>query len=95
LTPAEASARVREGALGDELAKRAKLTDNLWMAEIKQSVTALQIFHYGDSGEGINFLVEDGKIILLCSGWGTGPVSDLKMFPRGDKNICLLTRICG
>jgi len=95
LTPEEVCDRIRKGELGKELAERAINTPNLWMHEIKQDVVENQIFSYGDYREGVNLIVDKGKLVFLCSGWGTGPISDLKVIKRGDKSILQYTYSIG
>jgi len=85
LTPGEVCFRIRKGDLGKELAERANKTDNLWMQEVEQNVIDNQIFC---GGNGINLLVEDGKLILLCPrGWGAGPLFDLTVISNGKERV--------
>jgi hypothetical protein len=91
LTPDKVIQRVRAGELGSQLAERARKTDRLWMAEIRQDVVDVQIFHYSDYRSGINLLVENGKLVLLCGGFGTGPVSNLKVTTRNGRRILSYT----
>ncbi len=83
------------GELGDNLADRARKTDNLWMREIDQNVLPMQIFYYADYRAGISVLVENDKPILLCAGYGSGPVSGLTVVSRGGKTVLTYTYTIG
>jgi hypothetical protein len=95
LTPAEVSRRVKAGEVGQKLAKRARLMKNLSMSEVKQNVVDLQIFYYSDNRSGVNLLFENGKLILLCAAWGSGPVSGLKFIAKDGKRFLRYTYTMG
>ena len=95
LTKDQVIQRIIDGEIGVELAERAKKSENLWVQEIDQKIIPMQIFYYSDDGSGISVLVENEKLILLCAGWGSGPVSDLTVISRGGKKVLRYTYTTG
>lgn len=66
-------AAIRAGALGSEVAARARGVENLHIREITGEKIPFQLFSFSDYRSGYTLLVEDEKtLVLLCSAFGGG-----------------------
>ena len=63
---------IRNGELGDDFAERAEISDNLNVQEIEISTIPFQVFTFSDYQAGYTLIVENDKLVLLCSGYGGG-----------------------
>lgn len=71
-TPASIEQAIKYGELGDDFAERAEISDNLNVQEIDISTIPFQVFTFSDYQAGYTLIVENDKLVLLCSGYGGG-----------------------
>lgn len=71
-TPASIEQAIKNGELGDDFAERAEISDNLNAQEIETSTIPFQVFSFSDYQAGYTLIVENDKLVLLCSGYGGG-----------------------
>ncbi|MCD4846751.1 MAG: hypothetical protein K8R76_01010 [Candidatus Aegiribacteria sp.] len=71
-TPASIEQAIKNGELGDDFAERAEISDNLNVQEIEISTIPFQVFTFSDYQAGYTLIVENDKLVLLCSGYGGG-----------------------
>lgn len=70
---------IKNGELGDDFAERAGISDNLNVQEIEISTIPFQIFTFSDYQAGYTLIVENNKLVLLCSGYGGGYAGDFQI----------------
>ena len=78
-TPASIEQAIKRGGLGDDFAERAEISDNLNVQEIEISTIPFQIFTFSDYQAGYTLIVENNKLVLLCSGYGGGYAGDFRI----------------
>ena len=78
-TPVSIEQAIKNGELGDDFAERAEISDNLNVQEIDISTIPLQVFTFSDYQAGYTLIVENDKLVLLCSGYGGGYAGDFQI----------------
>ncbi len=78
-TPAYIEQAIKNGELGDDFAERAEISDNLNVQEIDISTIPFQVFTFSDYQAGYTLIVENDKLVLLCSGYGGGYATDFQI----------------
>lgn len=78
-TPASVDHAIRTGELGDDFAERAEQSNNLNVEEIENSTLPFQFFTFSDYQAGYTLIVENDRLILLCSGFGGGYARDFQI----------------
>lgn len=78
-TAASIEQAIKNGELGDDFAERAEISDNLNVQEIEISTIQFQVFSFSDFQAGYTLIVDNDKLVLLCSGYGGGYASDFQI----------------
>lgn len=78
-TPASIDHAIRTGELGDDFTERAEKSNNLNVEEIENSTLPFQFFTFSDYQAGYTLIVENDRLILLCSGFGGGYARDFQI----------------
>lgn len=86
-TAASIEQAIKNGELGDEFAERAEISVNLNVQEIEISTIQFQVFTFSDYRAGYTLIVENDKLVLLCSGYGGGYAGDFQISEIDGKRI--------
>ena len=78
-SPASIDHAIRTGELGDDFVERAEKSNYLTVEEIENSTLPFQFFTFSDYQAGYTLIVENDKLILLCSGFGGGYARDFQI----------------
>lgn len=78
-TTASIEQAIKNGELGDDFAERAEISEDLNIQEIEISTIPFQIFTFSDYQAGYTLIVENDKLVLLCSGFGGGYAGDFQI----------------
>ena len=70
---------IKDGFLGENLAKRAQKTGNLNVQELENTGIDYRLFYFSDYTAGYTVMIEKDKLILLCKCWGSGPAEKFKI----------------
>jgi hypothetical protein len=90
-TTASIEAAIKDGALGEDFAERARKTGNLYVAELKDTGIPFPVFTFSDYQAGYSVLVEDDRLVLLCAGFGGGYAEDFAIREEGEKQVLTYT----
>jgi hypothetical protein len=86
-TTASVDHAIRTGALGRDVARRAKC-DKLYVREITEAQIPYQLFTFSDcTGVGYTVIVDGGRLVHICSGFGGGFAKDLQLSQRDGKAV--------
>jgi hypothetical protein len=92
LDVAAIDAAIRTGALGSEVAERARGVEDLRIREITGEKIPFQLFSFSDYRGGYTLLVEDEKtFVLLCSAFGGGDARQFTIEEHDGRTVlCFL-----
>jgi hypothetical protein len=78
---------IRDGELGEELAQRGTRVDDLYVREIANTDIPYKVFSFSDYKAGYSVLVYEGRLVLLCAGFGGGYARDMKLHSQDGKQV--------
>jgi hypothetical protein len=78
---------IKDGALGSDFAERARKTGNLYVLELKDTGIPYPVFTFSDYQAGYSVLVENDRLVLLCSGFGGGYAENFAIRKEGDRQV--------
>ncbi len=70
---------IKNGEIGENLAKRAQKTGELYIREIKAPGIDYRLYTFDDYTGGYTIIVDKNKLVLLCKGFGGGYAKNLKI----------------
>ncbi len=86
-TGEQVASLIAAGALGPEFAERARKAGDLHVRDVSPTNIPFQVFAFSDYRAGYSVLVEGGRLVLLCSGFGGGDAFDLRMEDRDGRSV--------
>ncbi len=78
---------IKDGFLGENLAKRAQKAKHLQTKEVKVPGMDYRIFTFSDSTAGYTAMIEKDKLVLLCKGVGGGFAENFKISNKSGHKI--------
>ncbi len=70
---------IKNGELGENLAKRAQKTENLYLTELKNTGIDYRVFSFSDFKAGYTAIIDKDQLVLLCKGFGGGIARNFKI----------------
>jgi len=80
---------IRAGVLGEEIAERARKYEDLYCVEIMDAGIPYKVFTFADYQAGYTVLAYEGKLVLLCAGFGGGPARDFTIVNENGKQVMM------
>lgn len=78
---------IKDGFLGENLAKRAQKTGDLQLVELANTGVDFRIFTFNDFKAGYTAMIEKDKLILLCKGIGGGIAQNFKISNKSGHKV--------
>lgn len=77
---------IKNGHLGENLAKRAQKTENLYLTELKDT-GEYRVFSFSDYKSGYTAMIDKDKLVLLCKAFGGGVARNFKVSNRTGHKV--------
>lgn len=78
---------IKNGILGENLAKRAQKAGDLQLKELTDSGIDYRVFTFSDFTAGYTVMIDKNKLILLCKGQGGGFAKNFKISNKSGHKI--------
>lgn len=78
---------IKNGELGENLAKRAQKTENLNLKELKKTGIEYRIFTFFDTTAGYTAMIDKDRLVILCKGQGGGIAENFKISNKTGHKI--------
>lgn len=77
---------IKDGELGENLAKRARKTDNLYLTELKDTGD-YRVFSFYDFKAGYTAMIDKDQLVLLCKAFGGGVARNFQVSNRTGHKV--------
>lgn len=78
---------IKDGELGENLAKRAQKTENLYLTELKDTGIDYRVFSFSDFKAGYTIMIDKNQLVILCKGFGGGIARNFKISNRTGHKV--------
>lgn len=78
---------IKDGELGENLAKRAQNTENIYVTEIKNPGVDYRFFTFSDYKAGYTIMIDKGQLVILCKAFGGGIARNFKIDNKSGHKV--------